>query len=98
MPSVAPPLPDLVLYTRPGCELCDEARLSIQSVMEDRAARGLPIPRTVTRNIDAEPDLADLRARIPVVELGDRRLELAVSAGRIRRLLADTLDDTSRLA
>jgi hypothetical protein len=98
MPTVAP-LPDLVLYTRPGCELCDEARESIQSVLEDRAARGLPCPAVVARDIETDPDLAaTLRARVPVVELGDRRLELAVSPSRIRRLLADVLDAEMRLA
>jgi hypothetical protein len=96
---VAPPLPDLVLYTRPGCHLCDEARDSIQSVLEDRAARGLPIPRRVERDIDRDPDLrAAYGATIPVVELGDRRLDLAISAGRIRRLLTQTLDEGVDLA
>jgi hypothetical protein len=33
-----------------------------------------------------------------VVELGERRLELAVSASRIRRLLADVIDAEMRLA
>jgi hypothetical protein len=31
-------------------------------------------------------------ASIPVVELGDRRLELATSAARLRRLFSDVLD------
>ena len=99
MPTVAPPVPDLVLYTRPGCDLCDEARQSIQSVLEDRAARGLPYPRLVVRDIETDPAVTTaLRDRVPVVELGERRLELAVSAGRIRRLLADVLDAGVRLA
>ena len=99
MPSVVTPLPDLLLYTRPGCELCDEARESIQSVLEDRAAGGLPVPRVVLRDISADAELdGQLRDRIPVVELGERRLELAVSASRIRRLLADVIDAEMRLA
>ena len=99
MPRVTPAIPDLVLYTRPGCELCVEARDSIQSVLEDRAAHGLPYPSVVVRDIEADPALAEsLRQRVPVVELGDRRLELAVSAGRIRRLLADVIDAEMRLA
>ena len=98
MPSVAP-LPDLILYTRPGCHLCDEARDSIQSVLEDRAARGGALPKLVERDIRTDPGLeARFGDLIPVVELGDRRLELAVSAARIRRLLADVLDGTARLA
>ena len=96
---MAPPLPDLVLYTRPGCHLCDEARDSIQSVLEDRAARGLPVPRRVERDIDRDPDLqAAYGTTIPVVELGDRRLDLAVGAGRIRRLLNLALDGGVDLA
>jgi hypothetical protein len=99
MLNVAPPLPDLVLYTRPSCDLCDEARDAIQSVLEDRAARGMPLPRMVERDIETDPELErGLGDVIPVVELGDRRLQLAVSAGRIRRLLADVLDGTARLA
>lgn len=96
---MAPPLPDLVLYTRPGCHLCEEARDSIQSVLEDRAAQGLPVPHRVERDIDRDPDLrAAYGTTIPVVELGDRRLELAVSAGRIRRLLSQALDEAVELA
>ena len=44
-----PPLPDLVLYTRPGCSLCDEAREAIGLVVADRAARGLAVPAVVER-------------------------------------------------
>jgi len=90
---VTPPVPDLVLYTRPGCHLCDEARESIQSVLEDRAAHGLPVPRRVERDISTDAALqAAYGLTIPVVELGDRRLDLAVSAGRIRRLVSRALD------
>ena len=99
MLAVAPPLPELVLYTRPGCELCDSSRDSIQSVLEDRAARGLPVPAVIERDIEADWELERaLGDLIPVIELGDRRLQLVVSAGRIRRLLADVLDGTARLA
>jgi hypothetical protein len=90
---VAPPLPDLVLYTRPGCHLCDESRRSIAAVLAARGEEGLPIPRLVETDIRTSEALESaFGATIPVVELGSRRLELAVSAGRIRRLLADVLD------
>src|SRR5687767_6398284 len=46
MPNVAP-LPDLVLYTRPSCSLCDEAREAIDLVIADRPARGEPVPSVV---------------------------------------------------
>jgi len=99
MRAVAPPLPDLVLYTRPGCHLCDEARDAIQSVLEDRATRGLPNPRRIERDIDRDPDLQTAYGpTIPVVVLGEARLDLAVSAGRIRRLLSQVLDEGVKLA
>ena len=93
---MAPPLPDLVLYTRPGCHLCEEARDAIQSALEDRAARGLPIPQVVEFDIEADPELhRQYLERIPVVEIDGRRLELLVTAGKLRRMLADVLDATT---
>lgn len=87
------PLPDLVLYSRPGCHLCEEARDAVQSALEDRAARGLPVPRVVERNIEANPELhRRYLERIPVLELDGRRLELLVTASKVRRMLADALD------
>ena len=89
----ATPLPDLVLYTRPGCGLCGEARGLLQSLLEDRAARGLPLAHLRERDIETDPALErDLFDRIPVVELRGRRLELAISAAKLRRVLADGLD------
>jgi hypothetical protein len=93
MPIVSAPLPDLVLYARPGCHLCDEARAAIELLLADRQARGLPVPAVVERDIEADPELhRRLLERIPVVELGPGRLELATSVARLRRLLADVLD------
>jgi len=88
-----PPLPDLILYGRPACHLCDEARSMIALVLRDRAARGLPVPALVERDIEDDP--AWERAfftTIPVVELGDRRLELVTSLAKIQRLLVDGID------
>lgn len=87
-----PPLPDLVLYTRPGCSLCDEAREAIQLVVSDRQGRGLAVPLVVERNIDDDPELHRLLfERIPVVEVGNMRVELVVSVGKVRRLLNEAL-------
>lgn len=87
------PLPDLVLYMRPGCGLCDETRRAIDTLIADRAARGLAVPAVVERDIDQDADLhRELFDRIPVIELGSGRLELATSAARLRRLFADVLD------
>ena len=87
------PLPELVLYTREGCHLCDEARALVQGLLEDRAARGLPTAALRERDITTNPEWE--RAwfeRIPVVELRGRHLELAVSASKLRAFLADALD------
>ena len=90
---VTAPLPDLVLYGRPGCHLCEEARAAVQSALEDRAARGLPVPPVVERNIETDERWHQAYLeRIPVLELASHRLELIVTYGKVRRLLADTLD------
>jgi hypothetical protein len=88
MPSVAP-LPDLVLYARPSCSLCDEARAAIDLVIADRRERGEAVPAVVERNIEDDPELhRRYLERIPVVELGDQRVELVVSVGKLRRMLS----------
>ena len=87
------PLPDLILYGRPGCALCDEARILLNDLLLARRRDGLPAPALVERDIEADPAWERAYfATIPVVELGDRRLELATSAARLRRLLIDVLD------
>ena len=92
-PSVTTPLPDLVLYTRPGCHLCEEARVAVDLLIADRMGRGLPVPAVIEHDIDADPELhRRLFDRIPVIELGPGRLELATSVARLRRLFNDILD------
>jgi hypothetical protein len=95
---VTAPLPDLVLYGRPGCHLCDEARVALEAILADRATRGLPAPPLEERNIDDDEELQRRYGFvIPVVALGGREVELATSAARLRRLLADALDVPSGL-
>jgi hypothetical protein len=84
---------ELYLYTRTGCHLCEETHTAIVQLLAERDAAGLPSPTLVERDIDTN----DIWQRafmttVPVVELADRRLELATSPARIRRLLADVLD------
>ena len=89
------PLPDLILYARPECSLCDEARQAIDLVLADRRERGLAVPAVVERNIEDHPELhRTLVERIPVVELGEQREELVVSIGKLRRLLNEVLGAT----
>jgi len=93
MRTVAPPLPDLILYARPGCHLCDEAREAIGHVLADRAARGLPVPVLLERDIEVDPELhRAFLERIPVIDLGGHRVELVVTVGKLRRLFAEVLD------
>ena len=90
MPS---PLPDLVLYMRAGCHLCDETRDVLHALLAARAADGLPTPRLRELDIEADDELhRRFLTTIPVVELGGRRMELATSPAKLRRLLSDVLD------
>jgi Glutaredoxin-like domain (DUF836) len=85
--------PQLIVYGRPGCSLCDETRQLVAALLDERARSGLPVPSIEDRNIETDPALEQaFFASIPVVEFGGRRLELATSAAKIRRLLADVLD------
>jgi hypothetical protein len=87
------PLPDLVLYARSGCGLCAEARTLIDALLDERRTAGLPTPRVLERDITSDPELERaFFTTIPVVELGDARLELATSALKLRRLIHDQLD------
>ncbi len=84
---------ELYLYARAGCHLCEETRTALVQLLAEREAAGLPSPALVERNIDTnEVWQRAFMATIPVIELRERRLELATSPARIRRLLADVLD------
>jgi hypothetical protein len=87
------PLPDLVLWRGDGCHLCDDARELVTAILAERAAANLPAPALVERRIadDAEAQRA-LFEVIPVLELGGRRLPLALRPGAVRAFLADALD------
>ena len=88
-----PPLPDLILYRRADCHLCDEAAVIVDSLLDERQRAGLRIPTVVERDIDVDPAWHDAYfASIPVLELGDRRLELVMSVAKTRRFLTEVLD------
>jgi len=87
------PLPDLILYGRAECNLCAEARELVTALLADRQQRGLPTPRLVERDIETNEGWhRRFFATIPVVELGDRRIETVIGLGALRRLLSDVLD------
>ena len=86
-------LPELFLYTREGCHLCEEAHAVVQGLLEDRAARGRRTAALRERDITTDPGWErQFFATIPVVELGGRRLELATSPLKLRRFLDEALD------
>ena len=87
--------PTIVLYTKPGCGLCDEAREGLDALLTERRSTGQPSATIEERDILTNPAWERAFAfEIPVVEVGDRRLTLATSPHRLRRLLADALDGT----
>lgn len=89
----ATPLPDLIMYGRPGCSLCADARELVVGVLAERRTRALPTPSLVERDIESnETWLRAYLTTIPVLELGDQRLELVTSLARIRRFLSEALD------
>ena len=87
------PLPSLLLYGRPGCHLCEDARAVLDALLADRRARGLPAPALEERSIEGDEALQQRYAlTIPVLTFGDHELELATTAAKLRRFLAQALD------
>jgi hypothetical protein len=86
-------VPDLILYRRDGCELCEESRAIVQALLEERAAHGRRTAAIRERDIAADAELETrFETTIPVLELDGRLLELAISPVRIRRFLDEGLD------
>ena len=76
--------PEVTLYTRPGCHLCDEARDLLASLRGSTASFEV-------REIDIDSDdrlLAAYLERIPVVELGGEVIgELILDPNALRAKL-----------
>jgi Glutaredoxin-like domain (DUF836) len=88
-----PALPQLFVYTRDGCHLCDDSLAIVQGLLEDRAANGRRLAAIHERDIGTDAEWErEFGSTIPVLEIGGRRLELATSPARIRRFLDDALD------
>jgi len=85
----SPTLPTLLLYARDGCHLCEETRVQLQALLEERVRRGEPIARVREVDIGADPELksryGDL---IPVLVLDGKELPLAMG----RRAIDGFLD------
>ena len=86
-------LPELVLYMRDGCTLCDDALEAIDEVLAERGTAGLPMPVLRTVDIAADPSLqAAYRDRIPVVRIGGEEIDQVIGPARLARLLTRVLD------
>jgi glutaredoxin-like protein DUF836 len=76
-------VPTLILYGKPGCHLCDDARLAVE-----RAVTGRDV---VLEQVDVSLDPvlnARYGERIPVLEIdGETAFELFVDAGVLQRRL-----------
>jgi glutaredoxin len=60
---------DVTLYTRPGCHLCDQAKMQMEPLLAAFGARLREV------NIDADPSLRALYDwDVPVVFLGARKI------------------------
>jgi hypothetical protein len=85
-------MPTLDFYTRTGCHICDEARVMVQAVLEDRAKRGDPIARVRYVDLADRPELeADYGAWLPVLEVGGQKLTLSSTYRPIEQFLDVTL-------
>jgi glutaredoxin len=91
--STAIPVPTVAFYTRPGCHLCADARLTLQAILEERAIAGRRPCRVEERLLTDDPDRERrYLERIPVIAVDGEELSLATSAQAIRAFLARTLD------
>jgi len=81
--SLQPPLPEVVLYTRAGCHLCEEAKEQIHRVSADT-------PFTFREvDIDADPALRELyNEDVPVIAInGAKAFRYRVDAQEFRKRL-----------
>jgi hypothetical protein len=84
-----PSRPTLTVYRRTACELCDEAELLLQAVLEERVVRGDLVPQVRRVTIDGDPVLESrYGVSIPVFDLDGAELALVTS----RRQVASFLD------
>ena len=92
-PSPAIPTPTVLFYTRPGCHLCHDARVTLQRILEERAAAGRRPCRVEERVLTDDPAWERrYMDTIPVLAVEDEELPLALSAAAMRAFLARTLD------
>jgi glutaredoxin len=76
---------EVTLYTRPGCHLCEEAKLLITPLLAEFGARLREV------NIDADPELHErYNLDVPVIFLADRKLaKHRIDPSQFRRQLQE---------
>lgn len=81
---------EVILYTRPGCQLCDEAKAEIAPLLQHAGARLREV------NIDEDAQLRELyNLDVPVIFLNGRKVaKHRVDARQFRR----QLDEARRAA
>jgi hypothetical protein len=88
--SLSPPT--LEFYAREGCELCDETRVTLQHVLEQRVLRGDPVPRIREIDLTDHPDLEPRYGPVlPVLALDGQQLTLAMGTRAISTFLDRTM-------
>ena len=77
----------VVLYSRPGCHLCDEARAVLEA---ERAQTPFDLEEL---DIESDDELVkEFGIRIPVVAIdGVERFEISVDPGELARLVGGSL-------
>jgi hypothetical protein len=76
-------VPRLILYGKPGCHLCDDARAAVERVT---AGRGVPVEQV---DVSRDPNLyARYGQRIPVLEIdGETLFEFFIDETVLERRL-----------
>jgi len=92
-PSPATPVATVLFYTRPGCHLCHDARVTLQRILDERARAGRRPCRVEERVLTDDPAWERrYMDTIPVLAVDDEELPLALSGAAMRAFLARTLD------
>ncbi len=88
------PIPTIVLYGKPGCGLCEEAREVIDALLAERRSAGRSVAPIEDRDITTDDRwLAAHGEEIPVLEIAGRELRLAISGAAIRRFVTEGLGE-----
>lgn len=77
---------EIILYTRPGCHLCEDVRDELQALAPTYPHRLQEVDITGDRELHARYHLT-----IPVVAAAGRELAAPITAGQLQTFLRDVL-------